>query len=258
MKVCRGLLLFFLGVSLLYAGEPWKSKAPEKWDKEDVATILQDSPWGKVVTTGYVQVQEKDKTQAGGGRGTTSPKEFERGDTQATEQARVTWWSAHTPRRAMIRQIELGGFQVAAEQAQKFSEAAMEHHVITVEDSMARMSAAEKLTPEQLQEAAWLEIPSQKRKISCVEAGIVKDAKGKIERIRFHFPRQVDGQPVIKSDEKKVVFNWKLPSLQGKGERGAGKAKSEQPPAEVKMGEAKHFEASFEPKKMMVNGEIDN
>jgi len=256
MKYCRGLLVFLLGVSLLYAGEPWKSKAPAKWDKDDVAAILQDSPWGKVITTGYTAVREQDKTASGGERGSTSPFDAQGGAAkQSSEFARVIWWSAHTPRRAMIRQIELGGFQVGPEQAQKFSEAAMEDHVITIEDNMARMRAAEKLTPEQLKEAAWLEIPSQKRKIACVDAGVVKDAKGQIERIRFHFPRQVDGQPLIKSDEKKIIFKWKLPTLAGGG--ASGKAKTEQPPAEVKLGEAKQFEASFEPKKMMVNGELD-
>lgn len=257
MKFCRGLLVFLLGVSLLYAGEPWKSKAPEKWDKDDVTTILQDSPWGRLVAIGFTAVRDQDKTQAGGGRGTTSPFDSQGGAAQQTsELARVIWWSAHTPRRAMLRQIELGGFQVAPEQAQKFSEAAMEEHVITVEDNMARMRAAEKMTPEQLKEAAWLEIPSQKRKIGCVDAGVVKGAKGQIERLRFHFPRQVDGQPLIKSDEKKVIFRWKLPTLAGGG--APGKARAEQPPAEVKMGDAKQFEASFEPKKMLVNGELDN
>jgi len=256
MKFCRGLIVFLVGVSLLYAGEPWKSKTPDKWNKDDVQTILNDSPWSKVVTTGYSAVREQDKTSSGGARGSTSPFDAQGGGpTQASEFARITWWSGKTPRRAMIRQIELGGLSVAPEQAKKFSESVMENHVISLEDNMGRKRAAQKLTPEQLMQAAWLEIPSQKRKIDCVKAEVIPDAKGGVERIIFQFPRQIDGQPAITASSGKVIFKWKLPELAGG--RGPGKGQ-EQQPAEIKMGDAKQFEASFDTKKMVLNGELDD
>jgi hypothetical protein len=247
----------FLGVTLLYGGEPWKSKTPDKWDRDDVQEILGDSPWGKKITTGFSQVREQDKTSAGGGRGSTSPKEFER-EMGASEFARVIWWSAKVPRRAMVRMVELGGYSMDPEAAKKFSESEMEEHVVTIEDSMPRMMAAERLSPEELKLAAWLEIPGQnKRKVACIEAGVVKDARGRIERVRFHFPRAVDGQPILTATEKKVVFKWKLPAMEGGAPR-KGAAPAEGAASQPKMAEAKQFEASFDPRKMVVNGALDN
>lgn len=257
MKVCRVLLVVFLGVSLLYAGEPWKSKTPDKWSKEDVKEILEDSPWGKKVTTGFSQVREEDKTSAGGGRGSTSPKEFER-EMAAAEFARVIWWSARVPRRAMVRMVELNGFSMDPEASKKFSESEMEEHVVTIEDTMPRMMGADRLSPEELKQAAWLEIPGQKRKVSCTEAGVVKDARGRIERVRFHFPRQVDGQPILTANEKKVVFKWKLPAMAGGGPRKGAPPAEGAAASQPKMAEAKMFEAAFDPRKMVVNGALDN
>jgi hypothetical protein len=254
MKFCRGLIVFLVGVSLLYAGEPWKSKTPDKWNKNDVEQILKNSPWGKTRATGEVTVREEDKTSSGGQRGSTSPQGLDVSKAP-TDWVYVLWWSAKTPRRAMIRQIELGGLSVAPEQAKKFSESVMENHVISLVEIPERMRAAHRLTPEQLKQAAWLEIPSQKRKVDCVEAAVIKDAKGADERIIFQFPRQIDGQPVITAESKKVVFKWKLPTLAGG--RGPGKGQ-EQQPAEIKMGDAKQFEVSFDVKKMVLNGELDD
>jgi hypothetical protein len=244
MKYFRALILLLVGVSLLYAGEPWKSKSPDKWTQDDVNGILKDSPWGKVVPTRFETQKEKDKTaESGQGSRTTSP--FDRGESAGSkvpvEFARVTWWSARTPRRAMVRMVDLKGFRMDAEAAKKFSETPMEHHVITIEASPGMMDAASKLEPEVLNKAAWLEIPGQKRRVECVGAGVVKNSQGKLERIRFHFPRQVDGQPLITANEKKVIFKWKLPDN-----------------LKVKLEDAQIFEATFEPKKMVVGGELDN
>ena len=260
MKVCRVLIIFFLGAALLYASDPWKSKAPEKWDKDDVDKILKDSPWSKVVATGYTVGKEQEKTQSGGGRGTTSPFDSQGGGpTQASEFARVIWWSAKTPRRAMIRQIELGGMSVAPEQAQKFSESVMEDHVFSLEDNASRKRSAQRLTPDQLMQAAWIEIPSKHLKVDCTKAEVIKDQRGGVERIIFMFPRQIDGKPTLDADSGKVIFKWKIPELAGGG-RGPGKSQEAkaQEPAEVKFGDAKQFEASFDTKKMVLSGKIDD
>jgi hypothetical protein len=110
-----------------------------------------------------------------------------------------------------------------------------------------------------LMQAAWLEIPKQKRKIDCVKAEVIPDGKGGVERIIFQFPRQIDGKPVIDASSGKVIFKWKLPELAGGRGPGKGPGKGEeQQPAEIKMGDAKQFDASFDVKKMMLNGELDD
>jgi hypothetical protein len=68
----------------------------------------------------------------------------------------------------------------------------------------------------------------------------VKGSGGKPDRIAVTFPKEVNGQPLVTQEDKRVTFKWKMPRT----------------PKE-KLKDAKQFEAQFQPAKMMAMGQAD-
>ena len=235
MKTLRFFAATLAGMALLAAaptsaggqGEP---KEYRKWSQKDAEKYLNDSPWAKRVGT-KIEYEKagSDKQQDTGAYRTG----MERGEMRESEHATVVWWSARTPRRAFLRLAELSGAQITDEQAEQFAEREMQHFAVTVwgGGNMVRLSAG--LSEEDLKKAAWLDHPRLKRRIAPVDVEVVKDPQGKPDRIRFGFPREVDGQPTVLPTDKRLVFKWRLPK----------------DPKET-LENAKQFEVIFNPEKM--------
>lgn len=225
-----------LFVSLAAADEPWMSKTSKNWSKEDTEKILHDSPWGRRIGTALEYSSEKDKST--GGKKIIS--DTDRGDQHETDFALVLWWSARTTRRAFLRMFELGGNSVSEEQAQKFAENAMPQFVVSILGGGRMVDVSSKLEENELKKAAWLESPRIKKRIDPVEVVVVRDAKGKAERINFIFARETEGQPTVTAEDKKITFKWRLPKT----------------PTET-VEKAKQFQVQFLPSKMTAGGAAD-
>jgi len=216
-------------------GEPWE-KEFKSWSKDDAQKVLNDSPWAKRVAVAESYSKSTDKSD--GGQNTASP--LERGDLRASEFATVVWWSAHTPRRAYLRQIELGGRPITPEQYKEFADVAMDAYVVAIWDTPQVLALAAKLDPETLRKAAWLESPRTREKVMAGEAQVVKTGSGKPDRIVFAFPKEAGGQPLAAAEDKRLVFKWRIPR-----------------DAKEKPEDAKGFEAQFQPAKMTALGQPD-
>jgi hypothetical protein len=139
--VLSGFSLWILA-ALAWAGDAWKDKAYQQWDKADVQKILNDSPWAKVVhvdvpganvgdqsslpggNSGPTAAAPKGAIAKGGGGGggapTNAPGETE-GETGANLPQipfMVRWLSSRTIREAFVRNAEFSG-QVKEADAEK-------------------------------------------------------------------------------------------------------------------------------------------
>lgn len=237
MKPLRVMwVCLLLGTGLAWASDVWDQETGS-WSRKDADRILNNSPWGRKVATKLEMVKDTNK-QAAQGEG-ENVTQYDRGDPREGDYAMVWWWSARTPRRAFMRIYELSGGKVGKEQADQFMETKATAHLVSIMGGGAMVAVSGKLSPEELKKAAWLQSPRLDKKIEPEEVEVVM-AGGKPDRILFKFPREVDGQPLITGEDKRILFRWKLPK--------SPKEKQE---------DAKQFEVAFEPKKMVARGEID-
>lgn len=241
MKVLRTGLVTLVAAAVLYAGEPWDDKKPSEWNEKEVVRILQNSPWGKRVVTRTGMEKEADKSgstargsTSGGGSTSTIA---DRGALRPLDHATVTWWSARTPRRAYLRYAQLRGAQISEEDARQFTETEMPEHIIVIESSGEMVELNAKLEEAQLKQAVWLDLGRNQR-VEPVSAGVVMEGD-KATRLRFHFPREWNGEPL--SAQRRIIFKFRLPNV--KGER---------------LDNATVNEAAFEPRKMTIGSEADN
>jgi len=233
----------FIGILLVcalcvFAGDPWDDKEPKSWSEKDVDKILYSSPWGKKVPTKMEYVKDQDKSNVV--RGTV---QNDRGRPMPKDVVVAWWWSSKTVRRAFLRLYELRGGQVDAAQAREFAETDLEPTVSLMgsdRGSMSLLTRWGKLPPEELKQNVWLDSNRFKDPVYPADVRIIQDSKGNAERILFVFPEKVGDQSLVTSDDKRVLFRWRLP------------VEKDQKPED-----AQRFEASFEPKKMQVQKAAD-
>lgn len=233
--VCFVLVL--ATASLAWADDLWDRESGS-WDRKDAEKILNSSPWGKSVATKMEYVKNKDKQSTSSGMGSRTA-EFDRGDPTAGDFANVWWWSARTPRRAFMRIYELSGGKPSKEQVEQFAESKATAILISIMGGGSMVAVSGKLPEEELQKAAWIQSVRLDKRIDA-EAVQVVMAGGRPDRILFKFPLEVDGKPLITSEDKRLIFRWKLPKS----------------PKE-KLSDAQLFEVVFEPSKMIAHGEAD-
>ncbi|MGH9779283.1 MAG: hypothetical protein ACRD5I_12810 [Candidatus Acidiferrales bacterium] len=186
---------------LLLAGEPWNEKPYRSWRKREAVTILYSSPWARSV-------------RAFGARRASHPvpEEFRR--------VVVLWLSSRTVREAIARKHVLEGTldEVAAE---RFLSQNQDRHVVAVyrpDETKLRESNTlkstylyESLSTDELRAAAYLKPTATGRKVPPQEVRLVRE-EGLVLQIEFYFPRQVDGEPVIRPDETRVDFGYESPA----------------------------------------------
>jgi hypothetical protein len=235
-KVLFGLAAVVLVLSLAAADDPWKDAAYAKWNNDDVQKILKSSPWGHEQVTAVKEAPRDEKakaTKVGAGIYTQM-------ENIPTESVLVVWWSAKTTRRAVLRQAMLGGVKFKEEDARQFTETAMPDHEIVVWGDAKTLAVLARLEPAELKKAAYLDSPRLNRKIEAIAA--VPEIQGNTppDKISFHFPRKLDGQDTVTSEDKRLIFKWRL----------LRKPKD-------KLEDAKMFEVVFSPNKMVSGGAAD-
>jgi len=230
-KLVLGGLSVLMLVALAWAGDAWKNKAYQQWDKADVQKILNDSPWAKVA---HVDVPGANlspqsglpagnsgssgaavKTGKGGGGGgapSTTPAELgaETGANLPQIPFVVRWISSRTIREALVRSAELSGQLKEANAEKDLSIPVDMYEVMVLGPQMDIFEAAGEST---LKENVLLTGKKTKEKIAPAKVDIQRTPDGKkILAILFSFPRQTaNGEATIGSTEKAVEFSCALP-----------------------------------------------
>ncbi len=235
-KVWCGVAGMALFLSLAVADDPWKKESYQKWNKEDVQKVLQSSPWGREVVTNTKETPRDEKakaTKVGAGIYTQPVDE-------PTEWVQVLWWSAKTTRRAILQKAVLGGHKFQPEDARQFTETPMDDHVLVVWGEPKTLEALTGLEPAELKKAAYLDSPRLKTRIEPNDAAPIVEGNSPPEKIRFHFPRKLNGEDTVTAEDKRLIFKWRL--LRNPKD---------------KLGDAKMFEVVFNPNKMISGGAAD-
>lgn len=216
--ILRSAFAILVGGTLLWAGDPWNTKSYRGWTKEEVQKVLKDSPWAKPVNlvlpqfprpqVGQPQVISTRSADAEGQScGTQVSYALPAPGSQPTPERFLTvlWYSALTARQALVRDLQLNG-RPNELQVQQFLSWQPEHYVIAVYGPGIHRFGH--LTEGAVRESAYLQLSHSQQKLSPVRVQFVRHPQGRLAEVRFHFQREVAGEPVIGPNEKKVEFSF--------------------------------------------------
>jgi hypothetical protein len=238
VRVLFAIAAVVLFVTLASADDPWKDGNYQSWTDKDVKKVLESSPWGHEIVTAT-----KDMPKENAGKvSNTSVKRYDEANPEQlpSEFVQVWWWSSKTARRAVLRKAMLVGLKVGAEQAKEFTETPLDDHVIVVCGDPKTLVAMARMEPAELKKVAYLESPRLKLKIEPIDAAAIVEGNAPPDKIRFHFPRKLNGQDTVTSEDTRVIFKWRL---------------VRNPSAKIE--DAKQFEVVFTPSKMISGGAAD-
>jgi hypothetical protein len=211
---------------LAWAGKPWlDARSYTEWSEKDVRAILTESPWvasqtfliyGREDETASRELnpQEAQGVAAGGnvGSGTDRIGQVQRtADSPLDHQIQVSviWASSLTLRQATVRMSQLRGVAPQGDPAQYLSQQPQEYEIVVTETpwSESRMAKADLLSDlkePDLKERAYLETIQGGRRTAPARVQI---ASGRaFSTLRFFFPRELEGKPLIPPGEERVRF----------------------------------------------------
>jgi hypothetical protein len=210
------------------SGDPWKSKPYQQWTEQDVAQVLQISPWAKPNLRVQGAAQSNGMTQITGGSvgyaGSSSdtshvsagatpdrPGGSEKSDLAAAAQATysIFWWSSRTIREASLRRAVLKGTMTEAD-AEKDLAAAPDDYMILVQGT--NMSIFEHRGEQAFEKTAFIQLKKSKQKAFPTKVAFLKGVDGQtVTGAIFYFAKtQSNGEPTISPDEKEVDFYLQL------------------------------------------------
>ena len=228
-------------VVLAWAGDAWKDKTYQQWDKADVQKVLNDSPWVKVAHVDVPGANLSDQSglpggnsapaatssrpapsKGGGGGGGGAPSGPGAGEIGGETGANlpqipfmVRWLSSRTIREALVRNAELSGQVKEADAEKELSTPSEMYEVLVFGPRMDVFGDAAENT---LKENVLLTGKKTKEKIAPATVNVQRAPDGKtIRAIVFSFPKQTAaGEPTIAPTEKTVEFSCGLPHVKFK------------------------------------------
>jgi hypothetical protein len=234
----RIILVCLLAVPSSFGGSPWE-RPPEKWSAADVYRILQDSPWSPAgVKLDLKSAPHRVDRQTGlvndtpvnSGDATLTPG-MEISQSKAQPQIPVLWWSSKTVRLAEQRALQLSNPALAKTPLHVEE---MVDYVLVIKGSEHMRILRE--AKEDLHDTVFLELSAG----ATLELAGVKFVEEE-ERVEFHFPKLIEGQPAIDQDSERVILHCKAT------------AKTPRPFANNTLS----FRAEFKPRNMQVRGVPD-
>jgi hypothetical protein len=229
MRKHFGILIALLCVLVTWAGdEPWKTKAYQEWNDEDVNQVLHDSPW----TIAFVKTTEKNETKVLTGsadKPTNGTPTMCKDDQQKTVpctlppiylydestiansyEFRVTWTSSRTVRKALARRGVLHS-KVSVQAADKFvAQSLEEYHLV-----LGGLTTLDQLNEETIRKTAHLKVQGSRKEIGASRVSLAMS--GLWPAITIVFPKKgPDGNPTISDGDTSVDFECKLGKLKVK------------------------------------------
>ncbi len=197
------MLLMLLNGNVSWAGETWQKKPYTEWTQKDVLSVLAESPWAKRIEH---QRAEKGSRSTGSLRyelGSDAPVGMD--EMKAYHLFTVVWFSALTPRQAFVRWRTLQGIRNEEEDNALLSRKAESYEIVVYGPFMSLIQDVS----EESKRSVYLQTKRSKAKLLPARMQIVRQrGKDEIVEVRFHFPRDLDGQRTISPDEKEVEFHW--------------------------------------------------
>ncbi|MCA1634081.1 MAG: hypothetical protein LC802_10290 [Acidobacteria bacterium] len=245
------LLLLALALWSLAAtqdGEFWQKKPYQKWSEQECRKLLANSPWAQSHTLSQALIQPlqspglpsaggMNPTGPGGIEGTRSPDPSERGDTGRARQTRpmlqyqAQFRSALPIRRAIVRlsQIKSKYDDMTPEQKQAFDQNAeaflskrfpdtlvlyvsYSSNVPFDDRELARHWQSQ--TTETLKNFVFLILPGGEK----VPLSGYAVAQGASREFQFVFPRQYEGRPLVRAQDKTLQLEFPHPKIRDQKE----------------------------------------
>lgn len=212
-----GTFALLVVATLAWASDVWKSKPMSQWSEQDVADILQNSPWAKANVTAQGAWRPDEVTQVSGGTGAKvsagvtpdamggAEKENAAAAAAAQQSYSVFWWSSRTIRAAAMRRAVLKG-TVKEEDAEKtLANNPKEYEVLVQSQNMAIFQIRGE---DAFSKAAWLQLKKSKDKVFPTKVVFLKAADGAtVSGVVFCFAKNgASGAPTIAPDEKEMDF----------------------------------------------------
>jgi hypothetical protein len=208
------VLLALLLTASGFAQGFWQKKAPGDWTSRECEMLLTDSPWAKSRTIGDVLIEDMEKAASIEGR---------EGHPWIVYTAR--FWSARPLRQASVRQRQLSKDFIALPPEQKRIVAERNDRILNMEfpgrivvvvvyatnvDSYKRdLARFWQTRPVAIWSMDTFLITARGR-IPPLDVQVVPGEGGQFE---LHFPRTVDGQPVVSPSDKTISLEFIHPDI---------------------------------------------
>jgi hypothetical protein len=192
----------------------WQKKAPGDWTSRECEMLLADSPWAKSRTIGSVLIEDIEKAGSIDGR---------EGYPWIAYTAR--FWSARPVRLASVRQRQLSKDFIALPQEQKRSVAERNERLLNMEfpgRSVVVVVYATNVDAYRRDLARfWQTRPAAtwsmdtflitgRGRIPPLDVQVIPGEGGQFE---IHFPRTVEGQPVVSPSDKTISLEFIHPDI---------------------------------------------
>jgi hypothetical protein len=213
--------LFLAGVSVSLGADFWEKKDYREWSQKECAKLLEDSPWSKQFTltsVGVMDDSDRDASDAG----------------QPYIKYQVQLRSALPVRRAIVRQMQLAQKydSLPPEQKQQFDKSAEAFLAASMDEAViVYVSFTTNSQPNDLELARYWQSQTTEvlknyvyltpGKGDKVYLGRYATSQGGQREFQFIFPRQVDGKPILNSNDKSLKLEFTLPIV---GKMGDGRA----------------------------------
>ena len=186
------------------ADQPWNSKPLTDWDRNDVRTILYNSPWVKhfTHTRRALEFEIPDPGPTGMELRGYHAKESKEDGAETTEFY-IRWVSSRTLREASARRAALLRSGPSSVADQKVAQALDDFEVAVAGPDLSAFDGADERT---LKSKCFLWV-SSKRKIAPSRVEFARSGNGKVRGVLFRFPRKMpDGEPFISTHDSRVWF----------------------------------------------------
>ncbi|MGH9788142.1 MAG: hypothetical protein ACRD4U_05510 [Candidatus Acidiferrales bacterium] len=185
-KPIAAAAIALLCAGLLWAQKAWEKKPYSEWTQREMNHVLQESPWARsALLQGHILV-ETPAAAAGGPR------------------VVARWESALTVRQALVRREALAG-RSGGEAVAEYLAATPPNHVLVLFGAPLASRSFQNLTEEVVRDSSYLELAGSKQKVKPVAVRLHRQGV-ELASLEFHFPREMEGKPVLSPEQKKVGF----------------------------------------------------
>jgi len=227
------ILALGLGAAVLVAADFWETKKFTEWTDKDVQKMLKDSPWARTVEVplsvgggggggggrgrrgggGGIPGAASGGMGGGGEEGMGGGGGMPRGGDMGGMEARPTMnvilrWHSSLPVKQAVARARFGDEVGTSPDAAQMLSRQEERYIVGIA-GLPMMAVRAK--PEELKSRTELRI---KGKQPIVADHVQADRQEKTVNLYFFFPREVNGQPAIKLEDKDVEVVCKLPNME--------------------------------------------
>jgi hypothetical protein len=217
------LVISFFGL-FAWAGDVWKDKPYQQWDRKEVLKVLNDSPWSKTISVSVTSRAVAAPSAGGEARGGYGPmgggggaSSSELGREQPTPMTsadqgeslvaeyHVRWLSSRAIREGLVRLQILEGKMGEADAERYLAQPVSDYQLLLFGRDMSPFEAVEESS---LKEKSYLEMKRSKQKLAPANVQIQRTPDGKrIVAVLFSFPKKTSsGEATVASEEKSVEF----------------------------------------------------